>query len=286
MKLLISLLLSSLLYGNLSAAPTEVIVTIANPHGWSVQNDRADSDVSITANNPRSGDGSLEFNTTFVTAGQDKVDYQLDLDPATFTNRILNNLTDLSFEYYRDSVNTSIPAHFHPALRLGWYNDFGTPLDTSDDTSGFLIYEEIYQGVASVTENSWVSKTINFGADNFWMFCNPCSGGTGVVPIFTLTLDEWKVAPPIHALNPTDFTVGNTYIFAVNTGIGSGWGGDVKMWVDNIRISFGASDDFNYNFEINEPSNAVAVPLFSNIGLLLLIFFIFSIGFFIKVDLE
>lgn len=285
MNKLILPLLSFVLNVSVLATPVEIIVTPSDLQGWANVNDRDDSAANITIDQPRSGDGSLQFTTTFVTATQDKTDFQLDLDPATFPNRTLNNLSDLSFEYYRDSTNTAVAAHFHPTFRLGWYNDAGTPLDLLDDTKGFLIYEEIYNGVPSVTEDSWVTKTIIFNTDHFWMFCNPCAGGTGVVPIYTHTLQDWKAGPPAHALSPTNFSIGTTLIYAVNVGIGSGWNNNVLMNTDNIRIAFGENDDFRYNFEVsqrNNNSNSVPVPMLSNFGLFAMFLFILSIGIYYK----
>ncbi|GAB4193336.1 MAG: hypothetical protein Tsb002_23750 [Wenzhouxiangellaceae bacterium] len=233
-------------------AQTEVVVTNANPQGWAIANQRNDSTVDITVNQPRSGTGSLEFVTTFVTPGQDKVDFELLWDPTLFPGRTLAALSNLSFEYHRDS-GSAVGGAFHPVLRLRWANDGGTPADPNDDTFGQLIYEEIYQGVNPVPVDAWDTNTIALAGDNFWMFCNDCGGGSsGVVQNFSTTLSDWLAGPitgqpgdPV----PPDLSQGTTFIFGINTGIGSGWGNDLLMWADNIRIGFGAADDLIYNFE-------------------------------------
>ena len=258
------------------AAPTEVIVTPGNLQGWAIANQRSDSNAQITGVQPRSGDGSLEFRTNFTTAGQDKVDFELVWDPTVFPARTLNNLSFLSYEYYRDSTGSNVAAHFHPVLRLGWYNDSGTPLNTGDDTLGFLIYEEIYQSVNPVPVDTWDINSIDFTNHNFWMYCIDCDTSaatvSGVVQNFNTTLQNWKAGPvtgnpgdPV----PPDLSQGTTYIFSVNTGIGSGWNNDVLMFVDNVHFAFGANDDFNYNFELKAAPRAV--PLFSPLGLLALL---------------
>jgi len=278
-KKLIFIFFSLVLSFNVFALPTEVIVTTANPQGWMIQNNRADSSVNITASRPRSGNGSLEFVTNFVTPGQDKVDYELAWDPMVFPNRTLNNLSDLSYEYYRDSAGSTVAGQFHPVLRLGWYNDAGTPLNTVDDTYGQLVYEKIYQGVNPVPVDTWDINIINLNTHNFWMYCSVCTGGaSGAVQNFGSTLQNWKTGPIVGIGAdpvPPDLSQGTTYLFSVNTGIGSGWGADVLMSVDNIRLGFGVNDDFIYNFEI--PSQPAAVPLFNQSGLIAMIFSLFLI---------
>ena len=114
------------------------------------------------------------------------------------------------------------------------------------------------------------------------MFCNSCTAGaSGVVQNFNMPLQDWKTGPITGLISdpvPPDLSQGTTYIFSVNTGVGSGWNNDVLMWVDNIRIVFGASDGFIYNFE-GEPQVAPSsVPLLNNYGLILLILSILFLG--------
>lgn len=246
------LFICALSVSNALLAQTQVIVTNANPQGWAVASQRADSTVDITTNQPRSGTGSLEFVTNFVTPGQDKVDYELLWDPANFPNRTLSNLSALSYEYRRDS-SSAVGGAFHPVLRLRWYNDNATPMDTADDTLGQLIYEEVYQGVNPVPVDTWDTNDIDLAAANLWMFCNDCGGGaTGVVQNYSASISDWLAGPVVGQPGdpvPPDLSVGTTFVFGMNTGVGSGWSDDLLMWVDNVRIAFGMADDLNYNFE-------------------------------------
>lgn len=250
---------------------TEIVVTPTNPQGWAIANQRADSTVEITPTQPRAGNGSLEFVTNFVTSGQDKVDYEFSWDPAVETGRTLANLSQLAFEYYRDSATSTVSASLHPALRVGWYHDGGTSLDLTDDSWGSLIYEEVYQGVNPVPVDSWDSNVIDFSNDNFWAFCSNCGGSSGVVQNFNTSLQDWQVGQITGQPGdptPPDMSIGNTYIFSINVGVGSGWSNDVLMWVDQVRIGFSAQDDFIYNFEIdsNPPLVATAISTIGQIG--------------------
>ncbi len=220
----------------------EVEVTPITPHGWESVNVRADAMVEINANQPLFGNGSLMFATDTQTAGQDKADYQFiwQKSPSTidFSNRILGNVEDLSFAWYRDSIS-STAVHFSPAVRLVFYDDGGTPLDNSDDKTGFLIWEGIYNGINPATTDSWqLDDIIN---DNFWIFIE----GTGTIPVYNATLNEWINTNP----SPSISLSANTYILGINVGVGSGWGNTFIGYVDAVRISFGLQDDKLFNFE-------------------------------------
>ena len=110
--LLVTLLLALALPQIAAAANT--IVTPANPDGWAPTDVRTDATVGITADQPRSGLGSLKFTTNTVTPSQDKADFT---KTWTIPSRTLGALSDVSYEFYRDSSSTTA-AHFAPVLRL------------------------------------------------------------------------------------------------------------------------------------------------------------------------
>jgi hypothetical protein len=248
-----------------SIAQNETVSTTANTQGWLPANVRADSTVAITTTQPRTGqvssqgDSSIEFATVFVTPGQDKADYQFiwQTSPMTidFPNRTLDNLTDVSYEYFRDS-SSAVSVNLHTPLRLYWLNDFNTPADPTDDTFGIFIYEAVYQPgfISPIATDAWISE--NIFSSEFWVFCSDCDPtaavSSGVVQNFDLTLSDWASGPQTGAGGdpiPPNMSIGTTYIIGINTGVGSGWGADLLMYVDNIRIAFGATDDQVFNFE-------------------------------------
>ncbi len=278
-------------------AQTETVSTIASPAGWLPANVRADTTVAVTTTQARSGqisslgDSSIEFNTRFVTPGQDKADYQLiwQTSPTAinFPNRTLNNLTQLSYEYYRDS-SSLVNAILHPPLRLAWLHDSNTPADPTDDTYGFFIYEAVYQPGfgGSILTDTWISEDVK--SSEFWLFCSDCDPSaavaSGVVQNFDLTFADWLSGPQVGAVGdptPPDFSNGTLFIIGINTGVGSGWSADSLMFVDNVRIAFGASDDLVFNFEDDDSAfalaPAVAVPAMNNYGYLIL-FLLFLIA--------
>ncbi|MCF6320133.1 MAG: hypothetical protein L3J83_12810, partial [Proteobacteria bacterium] len=220
----------------------EIEVTPITPQGWQAANVRADAIVEINDNQPLFGNGSLMFATDTQTAGQDKADYQLIWQQSTtnidFPTRTLGNVEDLSFAWRRDSTSTTA-VHFAPVFRLNFYDDGGTPLDLSDDKTGFLIWEGVYNGINPAPTDNWQLDDI-FN-DNFWIFVS----GQGTINVFNATLNDWINNNP----SPDISLSSDTLIFGINVGVGSGWGNTFIGYVDAVRISFGTNDDRLFHFE-------------------------------------
>ncbi len=234
-------ILLSLIAGN-ACAFEEIEITPNTPQGWQAANVRDDALVEINKLQPLFGDGSLMFATDTVTAGQDKADYQYIWQQSQtaidFPNRTLGNVAALSFAWYRDATSTTA-AHFAPVFRLGFYDDGGTPADSSDDKIGYLIWEAVYNGTNPAPTDSWQLSDIQ--NDNFWVYVI----GSGVIPVFNATLDDWINNSP----SPNISLSANTYITGIILGVGSGWNDAFTGYVDSVRVSFGNSDDKLYNFE-------------------------------------
>jgi hypothetical protein len=263
-----------ILPGKGQTAITPVTVTPGNLQGWALANQRADATAAITTTKPRSGNGSLQFDILFTTVGQDKVDFQYAWNPVDFPTRQLLNLSALAYEYYRDSSLTTVAPHLHPVLRIGWYNDGGTPANLADDTQGLLIYEDIYQGIPAAPQDTWVQRTIDPATTHLWMYCTLCTGGgSGVVQNYNLTLNDWLAGQQSGLAGdpvPPDLSVGTTYVWSVNVGVGSGWNGDLRMFTDNIRLGFGPDDDHLFNFEPDMPAAPEIIPALSDSAIVLL----------------
>ncbi len=237
----------------------EVEVTPTRPLGWQAVNVRQDGFVAINGSQPLFGDGSLSLATDTVTAGQDKADYQYSwqqsINQIDFPQRTLGNLDALNFAWYRDSASTTA-GHFIPALRLQFYDDAGTPGNSADDTVGLLIWEGVYNGVNPAVSDSWqLTDAID---EHFWVFVSAGPGGTGVIQNFNATLSDWINGTPTgQPGDPSVSLSANTYITAINTGVGSGWNNAFIGHVDSVRIGFGADDDVLFNFEACDAPDAV-----------------------------
>ncbi|MCF6300357.1 MAG: hypothetical protein L3J52_04455 [Proteobacteria bacterium] len=239
------------LYSVTALSFEEIIVKPASPNGWQAGEVRADALVELNDNQPLFGDGSLMFATDTVTPGMDKADFELfwqqSIDQIDFPNRTLGNVTELSHAWYRDSASTTA-AHFIPVIRLRFFDDAGTPLDPADDTVGSLVWEGVYNGINPANTNSWeLADTIN---ENFWVFVSSGPGTTGVIQNFNSSLNDWiNNSPQGQPGDPVINLSANTFIIGLNAGVGSGWNNSFIGYIDSLRISFGAPDDFLYNFE-------------------------------------
>ena len=240
----VTLLTVLLVSSNSILAFDEVRITPNTPLGWESANLRDDAIVEINDNQPLFGGGSLMFATDTVTSGQDKGDFQFiwqqSIDAIDFPDRILGNISELSYFWYRDA-NSTTAAHFTPVVRLSFYDDAGTPQDFNDDKTGFLIWEGIYNGINPAATDSWQLSDIING--NFWAFVS----GEGVVADFDVTLDDWVTGN--HPNGSLSLST-NTNIIGLNIGVGSGWNNSFIGYVDAVRLSFGEVDDVLYNFEL------------------------------------
>ncbi len=233
------------------AAAANTIVTPANPDGWGPTDVRTNATVGITADNARSGLGSLKFTTNTIVSGQDKADFT---KTWAVPARTLAALTDVSYEFYRDASSTTA-THFAPVLRLLFSNDNNTPGNAADDHTGYLVWEPNYNGFGAIPTNAWQAE--NIFSDYFWMRYVGGPNNNGVcektIQNFAVTLNDWKTANPQG--QPGDCVApnlgsGTTYLYGVNTGVGSGWGATFLGYVDNVVVAFGA-DVVSANFEPN-----------------------------------
>ena len=233
------------------AAAANTIVTPANPDGWAPTDVRTNATVGITADNARSGLGSLKFTTNTLVNGQDKADFT---KTWAVPGRTLAALSDVSYEFYRDASSTTA-THYAPVLRLLFSNDNNTPGNAADDHVGYLIWEPNYNGFGAIPTNAWQAE--NLFADNFWMRYvagpNYVGGCERTIQNYSVTLNQWLTANPQgqpgDCVAP-DLGSGTTYIAGVNTGVGSGWGATFLGYVDNVVVAFGA-DVVSANFEPN-----------------------------------
>lgn len=228
--------------GAMTASAANLIVTPSNPDGWGAINIQNGATAAITTDNPRDGLGSLKFDSP-----NGKADFEKQWQSA----RTLGTLSDVSFEYYRDGSSTTA-AHFMPALRLLFWHDEAPAGLGAEDHVGYLIWEGIYNGINPAPTNSWQSENL-FG-DNFWMRYvggpNNVGGCGKTIQNFNATLNDWLTGNPQG--QPGDCVApdlsADTYIYGVNTGVGSGWGGTFLGYVDNVVVAFGA-DVVSANFE-------------------------------------
>ena len=197
---------------------------------------------AITTTNARSGNGSVEMS---LTNGSGKADYAYTWG---FVNgNTLGNLSALSYEWYRDGASTNSNVQ-SPALRLLFDAD-GSAATTND--RGYLVFEDTYQpsnasGVAAT--DTWVMSNA-LGGD-FWQ--RRFSPGT-TIEQFDTDLSEWAAGANYAGALVLS---GSSAILGIEFGIGSGWNGAFRGFVDNVSYGFGTVPATTFNFE----GSGTAVP--------------------------
>lgn len=199
---------------------------------WYYSNLRVGATIGINTANPRSGNGSVLFQTSGGTAKAD-----ITYAPGGAIG-LLSELSNLSYDWYRDSSSTN-PGAQAPSLRLFVSNGVNT---------GYLVWEPTYNGMpGNVTTDAWVSSdAYDGGSGLFW--------GTGSLP---------GGAPPIAGLKSMSqwkSDLDGYIVYAVNSGVGSGWNGDFLGAVDNITYGFNG-ESVTTNFEVVPEPSSIAMGL-------------------------
>jgi hypothetical protein len=230
--------------------------SFGNPN-WVYNNTRGGGSVGIRNNYPRSGNGSVYFNST---SGSGKADIEYFANPVNAGGNFVPNpydpssilgplaqLTHLSYEWYRDSISTA-PSHLHPVLRLGILR----VNQNNTFALGYLTFERIYNGFGAAPTNSWQSDDIIGSNYKLWATASLGFGDPNVnINNVLKTIPEW--------LNAASNANATLFVISVNAGIGSGWNGTFKGAVDNI--TFGFNNTYTtYNFEVvPEPASMLAL---------------------------
>lgn len=239
-----------------NGGPNNLGQGFGNPN-WVYNNTRGGGSVGIRNNYPRSGNGSVYFNSP-NNLGKADIEYFADpvlvggsFVPNPFnTSSILGPLaalSHLSYEWYR-GVSSTAPNHLHPVLRLGILRV------NSDNTVavGYLTFERIYNGFGAAPTNSWESDNIIGSNYKLWATASLGFGDPNVnINNVLKTIPEW--------LNAASNANATLFVISVNAGIGSGWNGTFKGAVDNI--TFGFNNTYTtYNFEVvPEPASMLAL---------------------------
>jgi len=228
-----------------------------NPN-WVYNNTRGGGSVGIRNNYPRSGNGSVYFNSTSNTG---KADIEYFASPVNSGGNFAPNpydpssilgplaaLSHLSYEWYRASSSTA-PNHLHPVLRLGILR-----VNSNNSINlGYLVFERVYNGFSGAAPtDSWQSDNIIDRNYKLWATASLGFGDPNVnINNVLKTIPDWLSAA--NAANA------NLYVISVNAGIGSGWNGTFTGAVDNITFGFNGTYT-TYNFEVvPEPASMLAL---------------------------
>ncbi|WP_020654682.1 PEP-CTERM sorting domain-containing protein [Massilia niastensis] len=227
--------------GTVIVTPADMVKT-PTMNAWQMTNYR---DVStghasttlaeINGQNARNGKGSVEMS---LTSGSGKADFVYNW--GFVDGRTLGSLNGLRFDWYR-AGGGSAPAHLAPALRLVYDMD-GSAATAAD--RGYLVWEQAYNGATA--SDAWVSSDIMGG--NFWQR-QQSPGHT--VEHYGTTLAEWIAGP---RPGDADQLSASSAILGIEFGIGSGWNGSFRGYVDMLSVGFAGQGSTTFNFETAPPA--------------------------------
>ena len=246
--------------------------------GWHYNNVRNNGVVGINTNLARSGNGSAWMQTTQGPGGNSsKADIEFfntsvtdsagNYNPTSSLGK-LSNLTNFSYEWFRNDDGGTAEAHLHPSLRLQLVSN-----DLSK--SGYLVFErEVNResfgfppGPTNVPKNMWTLDDILNSNYRMWStgntLPNNLNGSNGTAQYYDARrLQDWISS------------YGDYNIIGISAGVGSGWGTFTGA-VDNITVGFkDASNNVlntTYNFEVvPEPAfyQSITLVLLGGAGVL------------------
>ncbi len=213
--------------------------------GWFYNNVRNSGTVGINDTTPRSGNGSVYFETP---TGSAKADIEYLAGGTSFGGNYVatsslgsfSSFMGMSYDWYRDSSSTN-PATQHPALKVLIYTQ----------ALGFsgLVFERAYNNPSAVPVDAWTTDVIDANT-NLWSFggLGFASGGYGI------SLSQWKA----------DARLADAVVVGFTAGVGSGWNGRFVGAVDNIGWQIGTAPAKTFNFEVQsvpEPATLLLLGL-------------------------
>ena len=212
--------------------------------GWYYNNTRNSGIVGINDTFARSGNGSVQMQTTQgpgIPSSKADIEYlanAVNVGGNWFAAGSLGSFASfsgMSYDWYRSSTSTNSAVQ-HPSLRV--LVDLDGNVLTNDRIG--LVFERAYNTPSTVSTDAWVSDAVG-STTNVWTF-----GALGFATDgYNKTLASWQ----------TDGRLANAVVVGFSSGVGSGWG-PFSGAVDNIAWAFGNTAT-STNFEVQ----AQAVPL-------------------------
>jgi len=219
--------------------------------------------IAITANNPRSGNGSLEVTTTGSLFDWAFFKRVAEGDAAW---GLLAEVNCLTFDWWRDSY--SLPAPPPPELIAETWQE-QTPVlrllvrDIKDDQQvvSHLVWERWYNtrdGLVPTENDQWHFENITGqllwrhfdGGETYTNAGCVNSSFDGSDALQTYTLGGWV----------TNCYSATAEIYGVMIGVGSMWPGPYRGFLDNVQLSFAGQQGYAVEDNFEFPTNAVPEP--------------------------
>jgi len=212
------------------------------PLGWYYGHVQYHGIVGINARYPRSGNGSVYFETP-TGLGKSDIEYRHDIVGSPPYWGRLGDLEWLSYEYYRDAQSTA-PSHLHVPIRIyvgNWVN--GRIVDP-----GYLIYEHsVNFGVVPIPTDMWIQEEVVASNRRVWQ--NPINQGNF---FDAQPFSVWKSPEGYQPREGSRIGVhwnADSVVYGISLGAGTGWSGRFVGAIDNVVIRFRNGVEYHFNFE-------------------------------------
>lgn len=230
---------------SLSAQAARIVTSSSSP--W-VTDARGAGTAAITGTSPRSGNGSLELQTT--GALDDWGWYDLFAgDPFSSGWGLLENLNRLSFSWSRASDGLGGDAVWQAqsvAFRL-----FVRSTVDGVPTFSELVWEKYYNDGSPAARDVWNVEDLS--NQLFWRVVGgseytiaDCSGPSTITPGIPLKLDS----PASWVGQSGCFAPDDAYVYGIGIGVGSNWPLPFHGFADDVQVGFANQLAVNDNFEL------------------------------------
>ena len=232
---------------------------------WRLETRGSGGNGIISADNPRSGNASLK-----LTTGGNLEDwafysrYANPSDPLSGSWGLLSDITDLAFDWYRETPLDDHIGDFNP-----W--NLQTPVlrllvrDQVESTAYFseLVWEKYYTEPNAIPIGQWVEQDLS--SENFWRYVmlEGYTVGSGANmenftpnPLMALSHGSWARSQTMDL----PYSVA-AVVYGLSVGVGSNWPGPYTGFVDNIFLAFGDEAAIRDNFEVPVPEPATFLLL-------------------------
>ncbi len=218
------------------------------PPGWYYGHVQNNGIVGINTTFPRSGNGSVYFETP-TSAAKSDIEYRHDLVNQGMPLGRLADLEWLSYEHYRSSQST-VGSHIHMPIRIYVANI----VNGNITDLGYLIYERSHNfGSQPIPNDVWLEDEIVASNRRVWQ--NPINGGNFFdAQPFSVWQSEEGYQPREGSRVGVRWN-GDSVVVGISLGAGTGWNGRFVGAIDNVKIRFRNGVEYHFNFEARVPGD-------------------------------
>lgn len=215
---------------------TPVRIVTPNDGTWQADLRQSQGSAEITGELPRSGNGSLELQTTGLLSDWGWFNLFAG-DPLTAGWGLLSDLDLLKFDWLRaaDDYDPNNPVWQAQSVSFRIYVRSGP---SSAPQFSELVWESIYNNYQPVPRDQWVVEDIT--SQLFWRFVTgegytlpDCSNTPTINSGF-----ELKTEAPQAWGNGSNCMSNDAFVYGIGVGVGSNWPNPFHGFADNVQLGF------------------------------------------------